>query len=424
MVARRVPSARWPRIGGQATLAPWLSPILAILVLVALGRLGRGVALLVLGAALAASVVRARRLQAEIARHYETSLDLLATVDAGGRFTRVNPAWQRAVGHGPASLRSQALTEFVHRDDRESTRAHIASLSDGSSDSVEFRSRFRAVDGKYRWLEWSASAPAKGVIQMLARDVTAQRRAQQQLANSARWLEAKVAERTYELDNARAETLQLLAIAVEFRDDQTSQHTERVGALAADIAARLGLRAEQVARIREAASLHDIGKIAIPDRILLKPGDLDERERTLMQTHAALGARLLSTSSSPVLQMAAVIAATHHEWWNGSGYPSGLAGERIPLVGRVVAVADVFDALTHDRPCKVAWPVEQATARIRRASGRQFDPRVVAAFVALQGEVPESSQIIGQERPVRTRGLAREPLAGVGADARGSDAAS
>jgi len=211
----------------------------------------------------------------------------------------------------------------------------------------------------------------------------AQHKARQQLANSARSLERKVAERTYELDDARAETLHLLAVAVEYRDDDTFHHTERVGVLAAEIGARLGLRAEQVRRLREAAPLHDIGKIAIPDRILLKRGNLSPEEHRVMEAHAALGARLLARSSSPVLQLAAVIAATHHEWWNGTGYPSGLAGERIPIVGRVVAVADVFDALTHDRPYKRAWPVEQAVARIKRASGGQFDPRVVAAFIAL-----------------------------------------
>ncbi|MGD0455182.1 MAG: HD-GYP domain-containing protein [Solirubrobacteraceae bacterium] len=200
--------------------------------------------------------------------------------------------------------------------------------------------------------------------------------------NSARSLERKVAERTHELDDARAETVQLLAVVVEYRDDDTFQHTERVGVLAAEIGARLGLRAEQVRRLREAAPLHDVGKIAIPDSILLKRGNLSAEEHRVMETHAALGARLLARSSSPVLQMAAVIAATHHECWNGTGYPNGLAGERIPIVGRVVAVADVFDALTHERPYKPAWPVRQAMARIKRASGSQFDPRVVVAFLA------------------------------------------
>ncbi|MGO9321543.1 MAG: HD-GYP domain-containing protein [Solirubrobacteraceae bacterium] len=245
----------------------------------------------------------------------------------------------------------------------------------------------------------------------------AQRKARQQLANSTRSLERKVAERTYELDDARAETLQLLAVAVEYRDDDTFQHTERVGVLAAEIGARLGLRAEQVRRLREAAPLHDVGKIAIPDSILLKRGNLNAEEHRVMEAHAALGARLLARSSSPVLQMAAVIAATHHEWWNGTGYPSGLAGERIPIVGRVVAVADVFDALTHERPYKRAWPVGQAIARIERASGSQFDPRVVAALLAAhEGAVASaagsSAPAASREAAQRTRALA--PAAGAG----------
>ncbi|HSZ13209.1 MAG TPA: HD-GYP domain-containing protein [Solirubrobacteraceae bacterium] len=232
----------------------------------------------------------------------------------------------------------------------------------------------------------------------------AQRKAQHQLANSARSLERKVVERTCELDDARAETLQLLAVAAEYRDDDTFQHAERVGVLSARIGLRLGLRSEQIRRLREAAPLHDVGKIAIPDRILLKPGRLTPEEHRVMEEHAALGARLLARSSSPVLQMAAVIAATHHEWWNGTGYPSGLAGERIPIVGRIVAVADVFDALTHARPYKPAWPVKQARARIERASGSQFDPRVVAAFLAVHAQVADSQDGVRNGGPPQPAG--------------------
>jgi HD-GYP domain-containing protein (c-di-GMP phosphodiesterase class II) len=231
------------------------------------------------------------------------------------------------------------------------------------------------------------------VLHYYEASLDAQRKGRQQLANSARSLERKVSERTHELDDARAETLQLLAVAVEYRDDGTFQHTERVGILAAEIGTRLGLRTVQVRRLREAAPLHDVGKIAIPDRILLQPGSLSEDERRAMQTHAALGARLLSRSSSPVLQMAAVIAATHHERWNGSGYPSGLAGERIPIVGRIVAVADVFDALTHERAYKTASPVDQAIARIARGAGNEFDPRVVDAFLEVHAKAVGSAAV-------------------------------
>jgi putative two-component system response regulator len=233
------------------------------------------------------------------------------------------------------------------------------------------------------------------VIHAVARDITAQHEAEQQLANNATWLETKVAERTRELDAARAETLQRLAIAAEYRDDETFQHTERVGAIAAEIAARLELGEEQIRLLREAAPLHDVGKLAIPDSILLKPGKLSAPEWEVMKTHAALGARLLSGSSSPVLQMAAVIAESHHERWDGAGYPGGIAGEAIPLVGRIVAVADVFDALTHIRPYKSAWPVEDAIAEIRRAAGSHLDPRVAAAFLAMHGE--EAAAADGEE---------------------------
>jgi PAS domain S-box-containing protein/putative nucleotidyltransferase with HDIG domain len=346
--------------------------------------LGFGLAFSTAGVLLSVLVSRHRRLQDEIARYHASSNDLLATIDRCGRLASVNSAWEHALGHTAEWARTRDLIELTHRDERARVRAQLNRATDRGVDGVASRNRFRTADGKYRWLEWQAATwHADGVVHVIARDVTEQRTAQQQLATSARSLEAKIAERTQELDEARAEMLALLAAVVEYRDDQTFQHTERVGVLAAEIAARLGLRAAQIARLREAAALHDIGKIAIPDRVLLKPGRLDTQQQTVMETHAALGARLLSRSSSPVLQMAAVIAATHHEWWNGSGYPSGLEGERIPLVGRIVAVADVFDALTHERPYMPAWPVSQAIARVGRAAGSQFDPRVVEAFLAV-----------------------------------------
>jgi PAS domain S-box-containing protein/putative nucleotidyltransferase with HDIG domain len=346
--------------------------------------LGLALAFSITGLLLGVVVWRYRRLQDECARYHASSHDLLATIDRSGRVTSVNAAWEDALGHVAEWVLRRDLIELVHCDERSRVRAQLDRAADGGVEGVASRNRFRTADGKYRWLEWEAASWfADGVLHLIARDVTEQRTAQQQLANSARSLEARIAERTQELDEARAETLQLLAAVVEYRDDQTFQHTERVGVLAAEIALRLGLRAQQIARLREAAALHDIGKIAIPDRVLLKPGRLDTQQQTVMETHAALGAQLLSRSSSPVLQMAAVVAATHHEWWDGSGYPSGLAGERIPLVGRIVAVADVFDALTHERPYMPPWPVGQAIARVRRAAGRQFDPRVVDAFLAV-----------------------------------------
>jgi PAS domain S-box-containing protein/putative nucleotidyltransferase with HDIG domain len=373
------------------------------------GYASRAVAFILLGALLGDFVDKRRRLEAEVVRYFDASLDLLATADLKGRFTRVNPAWERALGYSPETMCSRPFIEFVHPEDREATIAETAALSRGSRDTVRFRNRYRAVDGRYLWLEWSATgSPSEGVIHAVARDITVQCEAEQQLASNAHVLEVKVARRTQELEAARAETLQRLALAAEFHDEDTSRHTERVGVTAAEIAAKLGLDAEQVRLVREAAPLHDVGKLAIPDPILLKPGKLTAEEYEVMKTHAELGARLLSGSSSRELRMAAIIAESHHERWDGSGYPAGLAREAIPLVGRIVAVADVFDALTHNRPYKRAWPVERATAEIRRGAGSQFDPAVVAAFLALHADsdvapIPGPQQRPPSPRPPRRR---------------------
>jgi putative two-component system response regulator len=348
------------------------------------GYLSRGVAFLFLGVLLGVFVDQRRRLQAEIVRYYEVSLDMLATADLSGRFTRVNPAWERTLGYSAETLCSQPFIEFIHPEDRAATAAETATLLEGAHETIRFRNRYRTVDGHYRWLQWNAACSlSEGAIHAVARDVTVEHEAEQQLADNSTWLESEVAERTRELVEARAETLQRLAIAAEYHDDETAQHTRRVGVSAEEIAIRLGLNSQQISLIAEAAPLHDVGKLAIPDRILLKRGKLSPAEYDVMKTHAALGARVLSGSHAPVLRMAAVIAASHHERWDGAGYPRGLAGEEIPLVGRVVAVADVFDALTHGRPYKAEWSVAEALAEIRREAGRQFDPRVVAAFLTL-----------------------------------------
>jgi putative two-component system response regulator len=202
-------------------------------------------------------------------------------------------------------------------------------------------------------------------------------------------LERAVAARTRELEASTAESLQRLALAAENRDEKPPCHTERVAATAAELAGQLGLEPREVQLLREAAPLHDVGKLAIPDAILLKPGALSKQEYELVKTHAAIGERLLASGDTPILEMAAVIAGSHHERWDGSGYPAALAGEDIPLVGRIVAVADVFDALTHDRPYKSLWPVEQAIAEIRHGAAGQFDPRVVDAFLEWRRDSPE-----------------------------------
>lgn len=194
-----------------------------------------------------------------------------------------------------------------------------------------------------------------------------------------------------ELEEARLETLRRLALAAEYRDDATFEHTERVARTAKMIAEQLGLPADEVALIEQAAPLHDIGKLAVSDTILLKPGPLTAEEFAEVKRHPIAGAGILAGSSSAVLQLAEKIALSHHEWWDGSGYPNKLRGEEIPLAGRIVALADVFDALTHARPYKPAWPQHSAIEEIKRHRGRQFDPAVVDAFTSATPSATTSS---------------------------------
>ena len=201
-----------------------------------------------------------------------------------------------------------------------------------------------------------------------------------QIQSHNQMLEAKVRERTRELEAAQIEIIERLARAAEFRDDNTGQHTERVGQMAALIARQLGLPDAQVALIRRAAPLHDVGKIGVPDSILLKLGRLTDDEFAIVRTHTSIGARILSGSRFPILRLAEEIAFNHHERWDGEGY-AGISRDAIPLAGRIVAVADVFDALTQKRPYKSAWPVDEAIAEIDRQRGRQFDPALVDSFL-------------------------------------------
>ncbi|URN95642.1 MAG: response regulator [Candidatus Pristimantibacillus lignocellulolyticus] len=204
-----------------------------------------------------------------------------------------------------------------------------------------------------------------------------------QLQQHNNTLEMRVRERTEELQQAKSEILQLLGKAAEYRDDMTGQHTQRVGLLSALIAGRLGLTEGQIDLIRRAAPLHDIGKIGIPDDILLKPGRFEPHEFERMKTHTTIGANILEGSSFTVLKMAGIIAKSHHEKWDGSGYPEGLKGEEIPLESRIVALADFFDALTHERPYKKAWSYIEAITEVEKQKGYHFDPQVVDAFLYL-----------------------------------------
>ncbi len=203
------------------------------------------------------------------------------------------------------------------------------------------------------------------------------------------WLETKVQERTLELRNTQLEIIHRLGHAAEYKDNETGYHIIRMSLYCAALGRGLGMSLADVEMIQRASPMHDVGKIGIPDRVLLKPGKLDAPEWEIMKTHAAIGADLLAGSNSPLIQMASVIALTHHEKWDGSGYPRSLAGEDIPLFGRICAVCDVFDALTSERPYKRAWTVDDAMAEIHKGRGRHFDPVLVDVFTGILPEVLE-----------------------------------
>lgn len=203
------------------------------------------------------------------------------------------------------------------------------------------------------------------------------------IQNDNRDFEDKVDERIHGIAAAQIEILDRLAIAAEYRDDESGQHTKRVGMLAAILTQMIGRPPDEVELMRVAAPLHDVGKVALPDRILTKPGKLTEAEFNIMKSHTVVGSEILGGSRFAVLGLASEIALTHHERWDGTGYPQGLAGEAIPLGGRITALADVFDTLMHARPYKDAWTLEQAIEAFQKESGTHFDSALVSVFLSL-----------------------------------------
>ncbi len=306
-----------------------------------------------------------------------------------------NPAFLRLTGYTLAEVVGRNCRFLQGPDTAQPGLATLrAALRAGQDCAVLLRNHRK--DGTPFWNELTM-APVRDEAGVLTHyigiqtEVTARVEAAAALHRANDELERRVAARTAALTAANAalvaaqyETLDRLARAAEARDDDTGQHTARVGATSALLARELGWSVEDAGRLERAAVLHDVGKIGIPDGVLLKPGPLTPPELAVMRGHAAAGAAILAGSDHAVLQLAAAVALTHHERWDGAGYPRGLAGTTIPLSGRIVAVADVFDALTHARPYKAAWPVADAVAELARQAGRQFDPQVVAAFLAVQ----------------------------------------
>src|SRR5438105_10904830 len=205
----------------------------------------------------------------------------------------------------------------------------------------------------------------------------------QKLRDQNAELEAKVTERTKELEQSQLEVLERLAAAVEFRDDDTGNHTRRVAEVSAMLGQSIGLEVTTVELIRRAAPLHDIGKVGIPDSILLKAGPLTGEEFEIMKTHTVIGSRMLSKGRTELVRFSQRIASTNQEWWDSSGYPDRVSGQSIPLEARIVAVADFLDALTHEQPYRAAWGIDETLAEIRRRSGTHFDPTVASALLGI-----------------------------------------
>jgi putative two-component system response regulator len=286
-----------------------------------------------------------------------------------GRIERVNLAICTMLGHLPETFSGAHFLDFTHPEDRDDSAAAVAAVIGGADGAQHFETRYLHAGGRVIEARVALSAirdDADEVTQLFAQveDVTDARRT------------------TRELQQAQFEMLARLAAAAELHDDDTGQHTLRVADLSVAIARTIGLPDAQLELLRFAAPLHDVGKIAISDAVLRKRGKLTAEEFAQVKTHTTAGAQMLAGSPFELLALAEQTALSHHERWDGSGYPTGLAGEAIPITGRIVAVADVFDALTHSRPYKAAWSPADAIAEMTSQSGRHFDPLVVDAFLS------------------------------------------
>jgi PAS domain S-box-containing protein/putative nucleotidyltransferase with HDIG domain len=332
---------------------------------------------------ISARVERAKREERRVqAMHRDAQRDRVAFDEApigsvitsrDGRVERVNEAICTMTGYASDELVGTQFSEHVHPGDRGLVAATVAALTTNGADTERGERRLLHRSGRILEVRVAVTAirdDSQEVAQLFAQieDVTEARRTSR------------------ELEQAQFEMLARLAAAAEYHDDSTGEHTRRVGNLSVAIARRLGLPDSDVELIRLAAPLHDLGKIAIPDAVLRKPGRLTAAEFEQMKTHTTVGAEMLAGNPFALLEMAEQIALTHHEKWDGSGYPAGLGGDEIPVAGRIVAVADVFDALTHVRPYKAAWTAAEAIAEMRSQRGRHFDPEILDAFLSVKAE--------------------------------------
>ncbi|HET7275329.1 MAG TPA: HD domain-containing phosphohydrolase [Longimicrobiaceae bacterium] len=317
----------------------------------------------------------------------ENSHDLVSILAPDGRIIYDNPSVERVLGYAQGELVGMNAFELVHPDDLRGALELLAETATTPGSSASIVLRFRHKDKSWRVLE-SVGKSLRGPgsepqVVINSRDVTEAVHATTDLAEAKEELARRVCERNREVEEAHVEMLERLARASEFRDDETGEHTRRVGAVATLLAQVLALPADEVELIRRTAPLHDIGKIGISDAILRKPGPLTPDELEVMRGHTLLGSRILSGGRSEFMRSAECVALRHHERWDGHGYPHHLKGDDIPLIARIVAIADFFDALTHDRPYRKAWPRERVFAEIERESGHHFDPVLADRFLCI-----------------------------------------
>lgn len=306
----------------------------------------------------------------------EGASDLLTVLDGSGSILYDNPAVREILGFEQGELVGRSAFELIHRGDYPEAVRLLAEVAEGRMEAGRIRFRFRTSGGEWRMLESrgrAVSGPSGPLVVVSSRGVEPEEGGGREGEEG-------------ELEGARVEVVERLARAAEFRDDETGRHQRRVGEMSAALATRLGLSDQEVEILRRAAPLHDVGKIGIPDAILRKPGPLLPEEEEVMRTHTLLGAQILAGGASPLVRTAEAIALCHHERWDGRGYPWRIAGDEIPLPARIVALVDVYDALTHDRPYRPAWTVPRALELIRTEAGSRFDPEAAAVFLASHEE--------------------------------------
>lgn len=336
----------------------------------------------------------------------ENDIDRITEALHGILQGRMPPPIALAAGYPDNEIRQ--LTQYVNRFIAEygGLAGAMDTLSRGDLEAAVPRCGMRLgqsmkhLQANLRHLTWKAQQIAKGdfsqQVDFMGEFSAAFNSMTQQLKSAFetieeqnRVLEEKVRERTKELRDSRLEIVRRLARAAEFRDTDTGLHVTRMSLYSAELGRGMGMDEVECELLLNASALHDIGKIGIPDRILLKPGRFEPEESKIIRGHVAIGGSILSKSASQLLQLAESIALTHHEKWDGSGYPRGLKGEEILLAGRIVAICDVFDALTSPRPYKRAWTVAEALAEIEQGSGTHFDPRLVEVFKQVLPKIVE-----------------------------------